>query len=157
MHRLLLPCAGFLLAVLWMDLIFDVQVAPHPEGDLPREVLDSIATYYRRVTTDAAPMGHLVGVVMLATVGGSLTQLARGRSALWLRILPVLAAGLPIVLAQTVVFPNAVELGQLTGTAATQTALARSIYHAHLACLASILLFLATQLERGRGSTTPRR
>jgi hypothetical protein len=43
--------AGFLLAVLWFDLMFDVQVMGHREGDLPEEVLASIASYYRRVTT----------------------------------------------------------------------------------------------------------
>ena len=43
--------AGFLLAVLWFDLMFDVQAARQPGGDLPEEVLASIAGYYRRVTT----------------------------------------------------------------------------------------------------------
>src|SRR5262249_22775929 len=41
---------GFLLAVLWMDLMFDVQVLRHrrDRGDLPEDVLASIAGYYRR-------------------------------------------------------------------------------------------------------------
>jgi hypothetical protein len=33
--------AGFLLAVLWFDLMFDVQALRHPEGDLPEPVLAS--------------------------------------------------------------------------------------------------------------------
>ena len=47
------PAAGFLLAVLWFDLMFDVQVSATPAGELPEQVLASIAGYYRRVTTTA--------------------------------------------------------------------------------------------------------
>jgi len=146
-HRLLLPCAGFLLAVLWMDLMFDVQVAAHPAGDLPSDVIASVAAYYRRVTTDAAPMGNAIGVVMLATVVGSVVQLVRGRFGLWLRALAALAACAPVALAQSVVFPDAVELGRLAGTATEHSELARAIYSAHLVCFASILLLLAVELR----------
>ena len=55
--------AGFLVAVLWFDLMFDVQVLRHRHhGVLPEPVLVSIAGYYRRVTTTASPMGRLVVV-----------------------------------------------------------------------------------------------
>ena len=32
---LLAACGGFLIAVLWMDLMFDVQVLRTREGDVP--------------------------------------------------------------------------------------------------------------------------
>lgn len=50
---ILAVCGGFLLAVLWMDLMFDVQVLRHRDepGELSEAVLASIAGYYRRVTT----------------------------------------------------------------------------------------------------------
>ena len=32
--------AGFLLAVLWFDLMFDVQVRGHDGAELPEDVLD---------------------------------------------------------------------------------------------------------------------
>lgn len=52
MASLLIACAGFLLAVLWMDLIFDAQVVGHRgAGELPEAVLASIANYYHRATT----------------------------------------------------------------------------------------------------------
>jgi hypothetical protein len=44
--------AGFLLAVLWFDLMFDVQTRKHAGERLPPEVLASITSYYRRVTTE---------------------------------------------------------------------------------------------------------
>src|SRR5205809_24891 len=80
MTAVLALCAGFLLAVLWFDLMFDVQVLGRGRGGdpLPEEVLASIATYYRRVTTQARPMNYLVGVVMLVTAGGTLIGLLRG-------------------------------------------------------------------------------
>ncbi len=55
-------CAGFLLAVLWMDLMFDVQVLRHRDAALPEPVLASIAAYYRRATTTSRPMGHLIAI-----------------------------------------------------------------------------------------------
>ena len=58
--------AGFLLAVVWFDLMFDVQVIGTRERELPEPVLASIAGYYRRVTTAARPMNRLVAAVMLA-------------------------------------------------------------------------------------------
>src|SRR5262249_41712780 len=48
--------AAFLLAVLWFDLMFDVQTRKYVDGTLPAEVLASISAYYRRVTIEAYPM-----------------------------------------------------------------------------------------------------
>jgi len=63
-------CGGFLLAVLWMDLMFDVQVLRYKgeNSELPEEVLRSIAAYYRRVTTEARPMGYAIVLVMLVVI-----------------------------------------------------------------------------------------
>ena len=73
--RVLTACAGFLFAVLWFDLMFDVQViGQSAQEPLPAPALASISSYYRRVTTDASPMGHLVGAVMLIGVVASLVQ-----------------------------------------------------------------------------------
>ena len=67
MTPLLTACSGFLLAVLWMDLIFDVQVFGQREvaAELPEQVLASIAGYYRRATTTSRPMSRLIALVMV--------------------------------------------------------------------------------------------
>ena len=52
--------AGFLLAVLRFDLMFDVQVLGRRADDVPEAAIASIAAYYRRVTTAARPMNLLV-------------------------------------------------------------------------------------------------
>ena len=64
MDSLLTACSGFLLAVLWMDLMFDAQVLADRRtgGELPEPVLDSIARYYRRAVTESRPMSHLIEI-----------------------------------------------------------------------------------------------
>jgi hypothetical protein len=149
MPALLAACGGFLVAVLWMDLMFDVQVLRHRRSaELPEPVLASIAAYYRRVTTTASPMGHLVGAVMAVTLFALVVELVLGsgpRGAAWASLL--LCAG-PIGLAFARVLPNAVRLAARTDDARQQSALARSICRDHLVCLAGMTAFVAVQLVR---------
>jgi hypothetical protein len=149
--RVLAACGGFLLAVLWFDLMFDVQVLAHRGGPLPEATLDSIATYYRRVTTDARPMTWLVAAVMLVAAGGSLERALRGDDPLWRRLLVLALCGIPIALALARVLPNAVALGARAGSLAEQSALARAICRDHLLSFASIGAFTALVLTRRRG------
>ena len=143
---ILAACGGFLLAVLWMDLMFDVQVLRHRGEALPEPVLDSIATYYRRVTTGASPMGHLVGAAMLAAVATIVAFLGRGAEPRWAGWLSLALCVPPILLAQTRIFPAAAKLGARQGTPAEQTRLARSICRSHFVCLAAMSAFEALQL-----------
>src|SRR5687767_10567196 len=126
-NLVLAACGGFLLAVLWMDLMFDVQVLPYRDrsAELPEPVLASIAAYYRRVTTTAAPMGHLIAVVMLVAIATLLAQVFRGGGPWWVTLASLLLAGAPIGLAAARVVPNAVRLGARADTALQQSALAR--------------------------------
>jgi hypothetical protein len=143
---ILAACGGFLLAVLWMDLMFDVQVLRQRGDALPEPVLDSIATYYRRVTTDASPMGQLVGLVMLAAVATVVAFLGSGGQPRWAGWASLGLALPPVVLAQTRIFPAAVRLGGREGSREERTRLARSICRAHLACLAALAAFTVLQL-----------
>ena len=86
--------AGFLLAALWFDLMFDVQVLRLRTDEIPESVLASIAAYYGRVTTAARPMNRLVAAAMVATIASIVVQLARGDRPAW-----VGWASLPLVLA----------------------------------------------------------
>jgi len=139
---------GFLLAVLWMDLMFDVQVLRHRAGDLPEDVLASIAGYYRRVTTLAQPMGHAIAAVMALTVVAVGAEIVRGPTASGLASLPFCAG--PIGLALARVVRNAVRLGSRSDPPAVQSALARGICRDHLLCLTSIAIFVAIQLAARR-------
>ncbi len=88
--------AGFLLAVLWFDLMFDVQVLRRPEGELEEGVLASIAAYYRRVTTTASPMNRLVAAVMLLTLAAIVTEIAAGQGPAWVGWVSLVLAAAPI-------------------------------------------------------------
>jgi hypothetical protein len=59
MHTFAAAGAGFLLAVLWFDLMFDVQTRKYAGDLLPPEVT-SISACYRHVTTEAYPMNRVV-------------------------------------------------------------------------------------------------
>jgi hypothetical protein len=141
--------AGFLLAVLWFDLMFDIQVVPHRRGDVPREVLSSMSRYYARVTTAASPMNRLVAAAMVATVASVIIALARGDDPAWLFwvSLPLIAA--PVALAGGRTVRNAVRLGAGRDPASRQSQLAKAILLDHLLCASSIATLLALQLIFG--------
>ena len=151
MAPLLTACGGFLLAVLWMDLIFDVQVWKHRGvgEELPEPVLTSIAAYYHRATTTSRPMGRLIALVMvILLVALAFQAIARQRS--WLaagevgnpRRHPDSAgpdAHGPLRRSARVSAPTARR---------EQTRLARSICRDHLICAACMLAFLVLWLTQ---------
>jgi hypothetical protein len=139
--------AGFLLAVLWFDLMFDVQVLGVREKELPEEVLSSIAAYYRRVTTAARPMNRLIAAVMLATIAAVVLEIVNGGISSWAAWVSLVLACCPILLAGGHTVPSAVRLGTSADSIEAQSALARSICREHLLCLASIAALLVLQLS----------
>jgi len=146
MHALTASAAGFLLAVLWFDLMFDVQVLPHRGGAIPGRVVDSIAGYYRRVTTESRPMNRLVAAVMAMLVVTISVQLGRDVHPAWAWWLSLVFALAPILLAGFRTVPAAVRLGSQADVPEVQAHLARSICRDHFACLASVLGLLVVQL-----------
>ncbi|MEX2208001.1 MAG: hypothetical protein WEF50_17375 [Myxococcota bacterium] len=148
MTALLAACGGFLVAIVWMDLIFDVQVLRYTRasGPLPEPVLASIAGYYRRATTDSRPMSRLVAAAMAVAVLGSLYRLVMGDGSLALRAAAFALCTAPASLALLRVVPNAVRLGQRADDVAAQSALAHSICRDHLLCLALIGAFTLLQV-----------
>lgn len=151
---LLTACSGFLFAVLWMDLIFDVQVFRHRTAgeDLPEPVLASIAAYYHRATTTSRPMGRLIALVMLILLAALVFQLMRGHDPWWLLVVSAVLAGVPTTLALTHTVPNAVRLGHRADDPREQTRLARSVCRDHLVCASGILAFLVLWVARSAGA-----
>ena len=145
MHQLVAAGAAFLLAVLWFDLMFDVQVRRHDEPVLPAQVLASISAYYRRVTTEAFPMNRLVALVMLLTLASIIVEVVQGKIPWWVSWSSLLVAGsgFPFTLGRTV--PNARRLGRATNRPEEQSRLARSIYRDHVLSFARMMVVLALQ------------
>ena len=145
-----LAAAGgsFLLAVLWFDLMFDVQVLPHRSAVLPAPVLASIAAYYRRVTTDANPMGRLVAAVMVVTLVALGGELVRGGAPAW-KAWPSLVLVLGAVgLAGARTVRNAVRLGGTQDPPQVQSRLARAIFRDHIFCFVAMALTVGLQLSQ---------
>lgn len=143
--------AGFLLAVLWLDLIFDVQVVRHRDSRaaLPESVLASISRYYRRATTEAQPMGALIAAVMLSTLVAIGVQIADGDSPALVGPIAFVLAGTAIAVAGLRTVPAAVRLGTRLDPPDVQSQLARSICRDHVLCFAAITSVLAIELAWG--------
>jgi hypothetical protein len=149
MHLFVATCSAFLLAVLWFDLMFDVQVRKHRGTPLPAEVLASISAYYRRATIEAYPMNRLVALVMILNLAAIVAEILEGGRPWWVGwgSLVLVGFGTPRTLRRT--FPNAQRLGRATDSAEVQSDLARAIYHDHLLALARMSVVLALQLGAG--------
>jgi hypothetical protein len=138
---------GFLLAVLWFDLMFDVQVLGHSEPELPEASLASIAAYYARVTTAARPMNRLIATVMLTMIAAVVVEIANGDVPTAVAWVSLALAVVPIAFVAARTVPNAVRLGARGDTVARQSALARSLCREHLLCLTAIAALIALQLS----------
>ena len=139
--------AGFLLAVLWLDLMFDVQVVGHQGPVLAEDPLASIAGYYRRVTTAARPMNRLIALVMLATLAAIVAEIVNGDAPGWIAWTSLAMALAPILLAAVHTVPSAVRLGARSDPLEHQSSLARAIFREHVLCALAITALLALQLS----------
>jgi hypothetical protein len=139
--------AGFLLAVLWFDLMFDVQSAG--QAEVPEPALASIAAYYARVTTAARPMNRLIAAVMAATLAAIVVEIAGSGEPAWLGWVSLGLALAAIGLAGVRTVPAAVRLGTRADPPEVQSALARAILAQHSFEFAAIATVIALQLVAG--------
>ncbi|MGH7896021.1 MAG: hypothetical protein ACREQL_15220, partial [Candidatus Binatia bacterium] len=102
--------------------------------------------YYRRVTTTASPMGHLIAVVMLTAIVTLAMEIAGDQGRRGTALLSLLIGGAPIALAGVRIVPNAIRLGARSDDVRRQSALARSICREHILCLVCVLAFVVLQL-----------
>jgi hypothetical protein len=141
-----LACSGFLLAVLWMDLIFDSQVRAVRGCELPEPILASIADYYRRAATTSRPMSRLIAAVMVILLGALVFRGVRGDDPITLTAVSAVLAATPILLALLRTLPDAVRLGARSDGPVEQSRLARSIFRDHIVCLLAVSALLAVLL-----------
>ena len=139
--------AGFLLAVLWFDLMFDVQLVGRHGPVVDEDRLASIAGYYRRVTTAARPMNRLIAIVMLATLAAIVAEIVNGDVPWWVAWTSLAFALTPILLAAVHTVPSAVRLGARSDPVDYQSSLARTIFREHVLCVLALAVLLALQLS----------
>lgn len=146
MHRFGAAGTAFLVAVVWLDLMFDVQSRKHAIHPLPIEVLASISAYYRRVTTEAYPMNWLVRLVMWLTLSSIVAEVVEGVHPLWIGWFSLALAGGSVVIASRRTVPNARRLAGAQDTPEMQSTLVRAICRDHLLTFACMFLVLGLQL-----------
>ena len=125
--------AGFLLAVLWFDLMHDVLA----RGEVADDDLATIQRYYRRVTTEAFPMNRLVLVAMLCLLAALVAELVGDSVPAWAPTASLVLAVPPIVLSRKVV---------RMAKALTTRDEAKTILRDHVFCFVCLTGVLAVQL-----------
>lgn len=135
-------CAGFLLGVLWMDLMFDTQILTRRD-----EAVESISRYYHRATTTSRPMSRLIAAVMAILLGALGFRFGLGNYSVWVVVASSVLVAVPIGLAMLRTVPNAVRLGERSCDAAEETRLARAILGDHLVCFVLMVAFLVLLLS----------
>lgn len=140
---------GFLLAVLWMDLMFD-RLAGRTHGPtLPEPALDEITRYYRRVTTEARPMGTLVALVMAVTLSALIAQGLATEPTVAL-LVATFSTGGAVILAATRTVRSARRLGAGQDDPSRRSRIAREIRRDHILCFAAITVALLCELAGTR-------
>lgn len=138
-------CAGtgFLLAVVWFDLMHDVlALRAHGSPDVL-----TIARYYRRVTTDARPMNRLVAAIMVGTLTAAVVEVAQGKVTAWAAWASLLLLVTAVSFAAARTVRNAVALGaHVDRLTPADEALARSIGVDHVVCLCALAAALTIQV-----------
>jgi hypothetical protein len=128
-------CAGFLVAVLWFDLMHDVLA--RGAGRPTDEGLLTIHRYYRRVTTDAFPMNRLVLLAMLCLLAALVAELVGDSVPTWAPVTSLVLAVPPIVLSRKVV-----RMAKALSTPDE----AKTILRDHVFCFVCISAVTAVQL-----------
>ena len=141
---ILCACIGFIIAVMWIDLIFDALVLPHhnSKDPLPEEVLATMSSFFKRITYKP----FLIFVILVGMFTIIIQQIINSSVpvwAAWASLIPILVS---FGFAVSSVFPTARRLGSRVDTLEKQSELARSLFPIHAFVLIAMLLVLAVQM-----------
>ena len=136
-------CIGFMLAVVYIDLMFDVTALPyrHTKAALPKEVLDPITHYYGRITQNP----YLLMFVMVTTTVCLVTQILYDLAPRWAGYSSLFLMGLAMVTGTVKIIPTAQRLASGKDSEETQTSLVHTMFPAHVIVLICVLLLAAIQ------------
>ena len=137
-------CVGFMLAILYIDLMFDVMAVPYRRSGaaLPKDVLEPITHYYRRVTQNP----YVLMFVMMTTTISLVVQIVYGLTPRWAAYSSLAAMGLVMVGGIVKVIPTARRLASGREPPEVQTRLIHGAFTAHVLLLVCILVLAVIQL-----------
>ena len=138
-------CIGFMMAVLYIDLMFDVSAVPyrHTKAALPKEVLDPITHYYGRITQNP----YVLMFVMLTTAVSIGAQIVYGLAPRWVGYSSLFLMGLSMLTGTLKVIPTAQRLGSGKDPEDVRTRMIHGMLPFHIVLLINILLLAAIQFS----------
>jgi hypothetical protein len=145
MSEALFLCIGFMIAVLYMDLVFDNSAVPHrrDKEPLPAEILKPIETYYRYITRNP----YLLMFVMMTTLVCIVAQIVYEVVPRWAGYSSLFLIALAITTGTIKVIPTAQRLATGKDSVERQTRMVHSMFPSHVLLLISILLLAAVQFS----------
>jgi hypothetical protein len=140
---ILFLCIGFMIAVLYIDLVFDISALPHrhTRESLPEAVLDPIATYYRYITRNP----YLLMFVILTAATCIVLEIAYDLTPRWIGYASLLLIGLCMLTAALKVIPIAQRLSSGRDTRELRSRMVHSMLPFHLGLLFSTILLAVIQ------------
>jgi hypothetical protein len=142
-------CLGFMMAVLYIDLMFDISAASYRKTNaaLPKTVLDPITHYYGRITQNP----YVLMFVMLTAVLCIGAEILYNLVPRWASYSSLFLMGLSMITGTLKVIPTAQRLGAGTDTEDERTRMIHSMLPFHLVLMVNILLLTAIQFSVALG------
>ena len=145
----LFTCVGFMLAVLYIDLHFDISALAFRKNkaSVPKEVLDSISSYYKRVTSNPWLLVFVMTTTVICVVWEIVYELVPPRVGYGSLILFAIL----MVIGMVKVIPAAQRLGSGKAGDEERIKLVHSLFPYHmifLVIIATLTLLHLSTIER---------
>ena len=140
---------GFFIAVLYMDLVFDVSALPYRKtgSKLPKEILDPIVLYYRYITKNP----WLLIFVMLVAATSIIAEVVFMMVPKWIGYSSLVMFATIMLLAVLRVIPCAQRLASGKDVEEKQTRLVHGLFPYHILMLILVLSLALLQYRSSAG------
>jgi len=144
MTPILFICAGFIMAILWVDLKFDWLAVPYRSkpGVLPEDVLAPMTYFYRYVTGKPIVLATMFLLVLLTLI----LEIVQASVPGWVAWTSLALFAMAVVRSTILVIPSARRFGARTDTLQEQTRLAYALLGMHLFAMSMVMSMTALQL-----------
>lgn len=137
-------CLGFMFAVLYMDMVFDVSALGHRTSGkrLPPEVLEPIAMYYRYITRNP----YLLIAILFTALGSIIMEITYALVPPWAGYASLVLILLTMVTGVLRIIPQAQRLAAGGDTLDEQTRLVHGLLPFHAVMMVNVWLLVAVQV-----------